>query len=212
MSYRHYHNFSFHTHHRRSKGGHHHRAVCRQQRPWRVGIGLALIAAAVLVALNMGALDPAVAAVRDMVPEETEIDLPAHEQAIVEVINAERFSRGLGTLEWDPDLQAIARAHSRDMAQGDYFEHVNGQGKDYRERAWDAGYACLNPWWKGVAENLYFGVRGHQRAEDPVTNWLESPGHRRAMLDPTFSKAAIGIHEGTLSGYGHGQFTTLLLC
>ena len=32
------------------------------------------------------------------------------------------------------------------------------------------------------------------------------------MLDRTFSKAAIGIHEGTLDGYGRGYFTTLLLC
>ena len=64
----------------------------------------------------------------------------------------------------------------------------------------------------GVAENLYFGSRGHQEPRDTVLSWLGSPGHRRAMLDRTFSKTAIGIHDGSLDGYGRGYFTTLLLC
>ena len=35
--YAHYHNWSFHTHHNRPKGGNHYRAVRRRQRPWRIG-------------------------------------------------------------------------------------------------------------------------------------------------------------------------------
>ena len=63
-----------------------------------------------------------------------------------------------------------------------------------------------------TGENIYSSSRGYQRPWDAVHSWMNSRGHRRVMLDRTFSKAAIGIHEGTLYGYGRGYFTTLLLC
>ena len=107
---------------------------------------------------------------------------------------------------------AIARAHSLDMAKNNYLEHVNLRGQNYRDRAVAAGYDCPNPEWRGVAENLHFAVRGFQKPSDPIESWLDSPGHRDAMLDPSFRKAAIGIHEGKYLHYGHGQYTTLLLC
>lgn len=98
------------------------------------------------------------------------------------------------------------------MAANNYFSHTNRADLDYRERAVAAGYSCPNLKWQGVAENLFFGTRGYQQPQDAVDSWLESPLHRKAMLDVTFSRAAIGIHEGLLTGYGRGYYTTLLLC
>lgn len=138
--------------------------------------------------------------------------LEQHEREIVSLINRERSQRGIGTLTWDERLQSIAREHSRDMAEKDYFSHTNKSGLDYRARALAAGYRCPNPKWQGVAENLHFGTVGYQTPAAAVTNWLDSPLHKRAMLDPSFSKAAIGVHYGHLSGYGSGYYTTLLLC
>ena len=57
MPYSHYHDFSFHTHHQRPKGGRHYRAVRRGQRPWRIGFILVLVVVAVWVALEMGVRD-----------------------------------------------------------------------------------------------------------------------------------------------------------
>ena len=54
MPYRHYHDRSFHTHRRKSRGGRHFRAVCRRQRPWQVGFAFAVVAAVVLVVLEHG--------------------------------------------------------------------------------------------------------------------------------------------------------------
>ena len=138
--------------------------------------------------------------------------LERHERAVVSGINRERNQRGIGTLEWDARLQTIARAHSRDMAEQNYFSHTNKDGLGYRARALEAGYRCPNPKWQGVAENLFFGPRGYKSSQAPVTSWLGSPLHKRAMLDASFNRAAIGVHEGYLSGYGKGYFTTLLLC
>ena len=43
MPYTHFHNWSFHTHHQRPKGGRHDRAVRRRQRPWKIGFFVALV-------------------------------------------------------------------------------------------------------------------------------------------------------------------------
>lgn len=242
MPYSHFHNWSFHTHHRRPKGGNHYNAIRRRQRPWRIGftmmfvvglVGLAIVgvfqfddqrrsASTFAVefveeqsqrqeyrAQTRAVSQPTTKQTREASAEQKQ---EQHERAIVSLINQERSQRGIREMAWDPKLQAIARGHSRDMAEKGYFDHTNRSGQDYRQRAVLAGYRCQNPKWRGVAENLYFGSRGHQSPQAAVSNWLSSPLHKRAMLDATFSKAAIGIHEGYLSGYGQGFFTTLLLC
>ena len=230
MPYTHFHNWSIHTHHRRPKGGNHDRAIRRRQRPWRIGFVVIIVAAMLGGAgwlirwehenntIQSAATDALEAqSARQQAQRETRVAEDAtrqeqHERKVVELINDERAQRGIGTLTWDARLQAIARAHSRDMADNDYFSHTNKAGQSHRERALDAGYQCRNRVWGGVAENIYFGTTGYRSPQSAVTSWLGSPGHRRAMLDGTFQKAAIGIHDGYLSGYGNGYYTTLMLC
>lgn len=62
----------------------------------------------------------------------SESALERHERAVVSGINRERSQRGIGTLEWEAKLQAIARAHSRDMSEKNYFSHTNKAGLGYR--------------------------------------------------------------------------------
>ena len=47
MPYSHFHNWSFHTHRRRSRRGNHYRAIKRRQRPWRIGFAVVLAVALV---------------------------------------------------------------------------------------------------------------------------------------------------------------------
>ena len=54
MPYSHFHNWSFHTHHRRPKGGRHHNAVRRRQRPWRIAFLLISVFSSVLGAAWFG--------------------------------------------------------------------------------------------------------------------------------------------------------------
>jgi len=228
MPYTHYHNFSIHTHHHRPKGGRHYQAVRRRQRPWRIGFIVVLLIAATWVSWQLvgnEGTQVASSAMDRLFPTEEEREArrlekeaereasqTQHEQTIINLINEERRQVGARQLTWDSDLQRIARAHSKDMAEKDYFSHVNKEGQDYRQRAVSQGYVCRNPKWRGVAENIYVGSRGHRDPGDAVRMWRVSPGHRRAMLDRTFSKGAVGIHEGHSSGYGKGYYTTLLLC
>ena len=136
-----------------------------------------------------------------------------HERAILAAVNRERSAQGVYPLEWDAQLQAIARAHSQDMAEHSYMGHVNKAGQHPGQRAVAAGYHCGNQRWEwGIGENLYFGGRSAQSAESAVNWWMNSPLHRVAMLSPTFRKAASGVHKGHLPEYGWGTFATLLMC
>ena len=142
-----------------------------------------------------------------------EVQHEQYEREILAAVNQERSERGIAPLKWDAELHAIARAHSQDMAEHDYFEHVNLSGQDPGDRARAAGYRCGNRSWEwGIGENLYFGTAGYQSSESPAESWMNSPLHQRAMLSTTFHRAAIGVHKGRLSGYGTGNYTTLLLC
>ena len=59
-------------------------------------------------ALNKDSIDP--------LADKPNYDASEIEQEVHGLVNQERVSAGLGPLDWDPALNAIAREHSRDMA------------------------------------------------------------------------------------------------
>ena len=76
MPYTHFHDWSIHTHHHRSRGGRHYNAIRRRQRPWKVGFFVLASVVAFWVANKAGWLDPIKSALsgekadsQSMVPE-----------------------------------------------------------------------------------------------------------------------------------------------
>ena len=147
-------------------------------------------------------------------PGQPEIRIPDLEQRIQERINKERKSRKLAALQFDERLSKIARGHSGDMARRNFFNHVNPDGQDPTERGERAGYACQkvyeNYFTEGLAENIFQGnlygsvrTRGTVKSYDwnnaekiateSVTSWMNSPGHRRNILEPNYGKTGIGV-------------------
>jgi len=81
-------------------------------------------------------------------------------------------------LTWNDRLAATALAHSSDMAQHDYFDHVDRRGTGVAGRAREHGYA-----WRVVGENI---AAGQGSAQQVVAGWLTSPGHCANILSPDF--------------------------
>lgn len=107
--------------------------------------------------------------------------------------NDARSKRGLSTLSWDSGLAAIARGHSRDMAERTFFEHVNPDGCDSSCRVEQASYA-----YSAVAENLFFevdseGIDAVAVADNALANWLDSTAHRRNLLSVEMTHTGIGV-------------------
>ena len=129
-------------------------------------------------------------------------------QAEIEVhrlINLEREKYGLQTLEYDEKLASVAKLHSMDMADDEYFAHETPEGLTPTDRASKSDYTCQyqigNLIYSGIGENLYM-VQGptvsimstpQSIAESAVSGWMDSPGHKKNILTSNFSKEGIGV-------------------
>jgi uncharacterized protein YkwD len=83
-------------------------------------------------------------------------------------------------LAWNEQLVAAALAHSRDMAERDYFDHVDPSGGAVAQRARREGYP-----WRVIGENIAAGQGSPQQV---VAGWLASPGHCANILSPDFAE------------------------
>ena len=141
------------------------------------------------------------------------IDTDELEVRIHELINIERHNAGLRPLVLDKRLSAIARDHSKDMAERDYFSHINPEGEDFIERYKKKGFVCRVRVGQSIcagAENIfcnnlyssiiYIDGRAHHNwntleeiAISTVKGWMKSPGHRENILQPAFRSQGIGV-------------------
>src|SRR5439155_22444884 len=74
--------------------------------------------------------------------ESSHISIPRLEQKIHTLINSERQTKKINPLPPDEQLLDSARAHSQDVANRGFFDHVNPHGKSPRDRVPLAGYHC----------------------------------------------------------------------
>ncbi|WP_448617541.1 CAP domain-containing protein [Geodermatophilus sp. URMC 65] len=112
---------------------------------------------------------------------------PTAEAAVLALVNEARVDAGCGALTADPALAAVARAHSADMRDRDYFSHTSPEGLSPFDRAERAGIDYSR------AENIAFGQAD---ATAVMEAWLGSPGHRANILDCELTKLGVGVAEG----------------
>jgi len=133
------------------------------------------------------------------------------EMEVHRLINLEREKHGLKTLEYDEELASVAKLHSIDMANDEYFAHETPEGLSPTDRADEADYVCRyqigNIIYSGIGENLHM-VKGssvsflstpESIAELAVSGWMDSPGHKKNILTSTFSKEGIGVSISTFT-------------
>ncbi len=128
----------------------------------------------------------------------------------VELVNEVR-ARGArcGTRSFGPapalklsqTLAGVALAHATDMAEHDYFEHMDLSGQSPADRVRAVGYRE-----KLVGENIAYGP---ETLAEVVKGWLDSPGHCENMMDPRFAEMGIGYASG--EGERRGLYWVQLL-
>lgn len=126
------------------------------------------------------------------------------ERTAFELVNQRRVGLGLKPLTWNNDLATVARLHSQNMAEFDFFAHRGLDGKLVSDRADTVGLGR----WSSIGENIAFN-RGYS---DPVAKavdlWLNSPSHRNNLLSESWKESAIGI---AISDDGSCYFTQVFL-
>ena len=128
--------------------------------------------------------------------EEVDPYILALEQEVYLQINERRAAAGVPELFLDSRVRAVARAHSQDMADNDYFAHNNLDGESPGERL-DA--ANVN--WMQYGENLAYNYAYDDPATVAVEGWVDSSGHRRNLLDSDYTHTGVGIAVDTKGAF-----------
>lgn len=130
---------------------------------------------------------------------ESEVEILVHEE-----VNERRESNDIGDLEYVSSLSSIAKNHSQDMAEKDYFSHTQPDGDTVEDRYRKGGYSCPNPG-ENIASSYYKqkidtnnGVVTHNSAEELATGivnqWMNSTEHKQNVLSQDFSYQGIGVY------------------
>jgi uncharacterized protein YkwD len=113
------------------------------------------------------------------------------EAALLRDVNAVRADRHLIPLTRRPELDAVARAHSLDMAQRRYLAHESPEGAIAVDRLQHAGIEGFTL----AAENIGATTRPDPNRE-VLSGWIHSLIHRRNLFAPPFNTTGIGIARG----------------
>ena len=81
-------------------------------------------------------------------------------------------------LSWNDTLAGAANSHTRNMANGNFFDHLDPDGRTPGDRAELAGYIAKN-----IGENIAAGLDTPRKVVD---GWLASPGHCATLMNPQF--------------------------
>lgn len=104
---------------------------------------------------------------------------------MLEEVNAVRRKAGAPPLKLEGHLQKAAQEHAEDMLERGYFAHESPSGTTVRERSTAAGYE-----WKTIGENI---AEGQFSVDEVMRIWMNSPAHRKNILDPHFTELGIGL-------------------
>ncbi len=112
------------------------------------------------------------------------LSVPEAEGALYRYIENARRRAGVGRLRRDPRLDALARRHSENMADKEYFGHVDPFKGALRARLARAGIDV-----EKAAEN----VAQSRSALRIHRNLMGSPSHRIHIVGPEFTHVGIGV-------------------
>ena len=106
-------------------------------------------------------------------------------QQVIDLTNVERKKNGLPPLKADASLSRVAQTKSDDMEAKHYFSHTSPTYGSPFDMMRDFGVT-----YKSAGENIAMGQR---TAQEVVTAWMNSEGHRKNILSPNFTNIGVGF-------------------
>jgi uncharacterized protein YkwD len=109
---------------------------------------------------------------------------------VLKYTNIQRQANGLKPLILNTKLSNSALAKVEDMFALQYFEHISPTGKSASDLVRAEGYD-----FQSVGENLALGDFGTDKKL--VEAWMNSPLHRKNILNPKFTEIGLAVAKGT---------------
>lgn len=112
-------------------------------------------------------------------------DTKASEAEVIRLVNVERSKNGLGPLAANWEVGRVARHKSQDMINKKYFSHTSP--------TYGSPFNMMEQFgikFSAAGENIAMG----QRTPAEVVNaWMNSPGHRANILNPSYTQLGVGL-------------------
>lgn len=116
--------------------------------------------------------------------QSSEYQLSTSEQKMVSLVNEERTKAGVPALKLDLELSRVARIKSQDMKDNNYFSHASPTYGSPFEMMKNFGIS-----YRTAGENIAM----HGSVESAHAGLMNSEGHRKNILNPSFTHIGIGI-------------------
>lgn len=126
------------------------------------------------------------------------------EQMVFIKVNEERSKVGVSALTYNVTMEKYARIKSQDMGDRGYFSHNDPEGRLITEDMRGDGVT-----YKTWGENIAYisGVSdANALANQFMTNWMNSQGHRENILSTNFSSIGVGIYKIGSKVYATQEF------
>lgn len=162
-----------------------------------LGGSVLAIAAAVVSAAGLAVSSPATPAAASL------------ESAVLQAMNVVRVAHGVAPLKASAPLAGAAAAHSRQMAEAGYFAHESADGSAFWKRV-ARYYPSRGFRYWSVGENLLWASPDIDAA-GAIELWLESPEHRKNMLDPRWREVGVSaVAQAAAPGAYKGLDVTIV--
>jgi uncharacterized protein YkwD len=102
---------------------------------------------------------------------------------LLALTNQDRLRNGCAALSVNTSLMQAAWGHAQDMSRQDYFSHTSLDGRTYDQRIRQAGFTGDD-----IGENIASGFPDAREVQDA---WMEHAGHRRNILDCSFTQVGM---------------------
>lgn len=112
--------------------------------------------------------------------------------SIIKLVNQSRTENSVSLLEENKTLDKVAQDKLNDMIKNNYFAHTSPAGITpwhwFDENKYDYRYA---------GENLALGFSS---VENEHKAWMDSPTHKKNILNPNYKEIGVAVGKGTIDG------------
>ncbi len=112
-------------------------------------------------------------------------DVKTIENKVISLVNIERAKVGLQPLKTNWEVSRIARYKSQDMINKNYFSHTSP--------TYGSPFNMMESFgvkFSAAGENI---AMGQKTAEAVMIAWMNSPGHKSNILNPTYTEIGVGL-------------------
>jgi len=125
-------------------------------------------------------------------PRTIVVNLLEVEEAVFAMTNDIRRKNCLPILLKDEICRDAARGHSADMANRNYFSHTDPENRSLKDRL--PANLSTRQWGENIWTGSGYDTRqSHNLAQKIIVGWMNSPGHRKNILDPGYTHLGVGV-------------------